>query len=48
MPTLLSLRLANSLASLGSIVPGLGRDYDAALAATVTSTAGNATLSAAT
>ena len=47
MPTVLSLRLANQLATLGSITPGIGRDYDAACAATITSTAGDATLSVA-
>jgi X-X-X-Leu-X-X-Gly heptad repeat protein len=47
VPTVLSLRLASQLAALGSITPGIARDYDAAVAATVTSTAGNATLSVA-
>ncbi len=47
MPSVLSLRLANQLAVLGSITPGIARDYDAAVAATVTSTLGNARLSVA-
>ncbi len=44
VPSLLSLNISPS-ASFGSLVPGVGRTYDTALAALVTSTAGNATLS---
>jgi hypothetical protein len=47
VPSVLAVRLANQLATLGSITPGLARDYDAAVAASVTSTLGNARLSAA-
>ena len=44
VPSMLSLNISPS-ASFGSLVPGVGRNYDTALAASVTSTAGNATLS---
>jgi hypothetical protein len=45
-PTL-SLQLSTANTSFGSLVPGIGRNYDATFSATVTSTAGTATLSAA-
>ena len=44
VPSLLSLNISPS-ASFGSLVPGVARNYDTAMAAMVTSTAGNATLS---
>jgi sugar phosphate isomerase/epimerase len=44
VPSLLSLNIAPS-ASFGSFVPAVARNYDTALAASVTSTAGDATLS---
>jgi hypothetical protein len=44
VPSLLSLNISPS-ASFGSLVPGVGRTYDTAMAASVTSTAANATLS---
>lgn len=44
--SILALSMAPS-ASLGSVAPGVARDYTASLAATVTSTQGNATLSVA-
>ena len=47
VPFMLSLRLSSQLTEIGSLIPGLARDYDATLGATVTSTAGNATLSVA-
>jgi hypothetical protein len=47
VPSVLALRLSDQLARLGSITPGLARDYDAAVAASVTSTLGNARLTAA-
>jgi hypothetical protein len=43
---MLSLTLTSARAELGTIVPGIGKDYEAAVGAVVTSTAGNATLSA--
>jgi carboxypeptidase T len=46
VPATLSLTLGPA-ASFGSFVPGLARDYDASTSATVTSTAGDATLSVA-
>jgi carboxypeptidase T len=46
VPATLSLTLGPA-ASFGSFVPGLARDYDASTTATVTSTAGDATLSVA-
>ena len=45
-PTL-SLQLSTPSTTFGSLVPGIGRDYEATLGATVTTTAGQATLSAA-
>jgi hypothetical protein len=47
VPSVLALRLANQLATIGSITPGVARDYDAVVAATVTSSLGNARLSVA-
>jgi hypothetical protein len=47
VPTVLGLKLSNALATLGPLAPGVGTEYEATLAATVTSTAGNATLSVA-
>jgi hypothetical protein len=46
VPATLSLSLAPS-ASLGSFTPGMARDYETNVAATLTSTAGDATLSVA-
>ena len=47
VPTVLALDLSAPSANLGAITPGVTNTYDATLAATVTSTAGEATLSAA-
>ena len=47
VPPTLSLQLASPNTSFGSLIPGIGRDYEASFGATVTSTAGHATLSAA-
>jgi dipeptidyl aminopeptidase/acylaminoacyl peptidase len=44
VPATLSLDLGTGAASLGTFLPGVARDYTATLAATVTSTAGDATL----
>ena len=44
VPSLLSLNISPS-ASFGSLVPGVARNYDTAMAALVTSTAADATLS---
>jgi hypothetical protein len=46
VPTVLSLELTAPTANLGAIVPGMTRIYEATLGAKVTSTAGQATLSA--
>jgi len=45
VPTALELRLPEQPASFGTFMPTVERSYDATLAATVTSTAGDATLS---
>jgi hypothetical protein len=42
---MLSLQLANSEPQLGPLVPGVAGTYDASITATLTSSAGNATLS---
>ncbi len=47
VPSVLALRLANQLATIGAITPGIARDYDAVVAATVTSSLSNARLSVA-
>jgi hypothetical protein len=47
VPTLLALDLSSRLAQLGPLIPGVAQNYDTSLGATVTSTAGNATLSVA-
>ena len=47
VPGVLALRLSNQVAAIGSLTPGIARDYDATLAATVTSSAANATLTVA-
>ena len=47
VPSALSLTIAAGSASFGSFVPATARNYDTALAATVVSTAGDATLSVA-
>jgi hypothetical protein len=41
----LALTLASTVADIGPITPGVASNYDASVAALVTSTAGNATLS---
>jgi uncharacterized protein (TIGR03118 family) len=46
VPAQLSLNLGPAV-SFGAFTPGVGKDYDASTSATVTSTAGNATLSVA-
>jgi hypothetical protein len=45
VPATLSLALASPTANLGVFQPGVARDYETTLGATVTSTAGSATLS---
>jgi hypothetical protein len=46
VPLTLGLQLGDTRVNFGSIVPGVAQVYQASVAATVTSTAGNATLSA--
>src|SRR5262249_7741610 len=46
VPATLALDMPVSTATLGPFVPGVARDYATSVAATVTSTAANATLSA--
>jgi hypothetical protein len=46
VPLTLGLQLGGSTISFGAIVPGVAQVYQASVPATVTSTAGNATLSA--
>jgi hypothetical protein len=45
VPLVLGLSFSNQMVLFPAIVPGLSQVYDASVAATVTSTAGNATLS---
>jgi hypothetical protein len=45
VPSLLSLTIPNNGGSFGTFVPGVARDYTTALAATVTTTTGDAALS---
>jgi sugar phosphate isomerase/epimerase len=45
VPSMLSLTLGTGGGSFGTFVPGVARNYDAAVASTVTSTAGDAALS---
>jgi X-X-X-Leu-X-X-Gly heptad repeat protein len=47
VPSVLGLKLNNTLATLGSLTPGVAAEYEASLAATVTSTVGTAILSVA-
>jgi hypothetical protein len=47
VPTVLALELTAPTVNLGAITPGVTKMYESSLAATVTSTAGEATLSAA-
>ena len=45
VPTALNLSIASTVASLGTFVPAVARNYDTSLAATVTTTTGDAALS---
>jgi X-X-X-Leu-X-X-Gly heptad repeat protein len=47
VPGVLALRLSDQVAAIGSLTPGIARDYDASIVATVTSSAANATLTVA-